>query len=151
MIQLTLSSVHRGIRFLNGRRQFLIQDDISGVASGSSIEWRAHTNASVELNGPTATLVLASQTLLAEIVNAPSGVSWTTMEPTRQANGPAPTPSNSGESTDVPNPGVTVLAIQRNSDGQDWSNSVLLNPQWPGMAAQAFSTPAAAAVTSWGL
>jgi hypothetical protein len=89
--------------------------------------------------------------MLAEILNAPSGVTWTTLQPTRQPGGPAPSPSGNGENTDSPNPGVTVLAIQRNSDGQDWSNSVLLNPQWPGMAAAAFSTPAAAAVTSWGL
>lgn len=145
------ASVHRGIRFLNGRKQFLIQDDFSGVASGASIEWRAHTNATVSLNGPTATLVLDSQTMIAEILNAPSGVAFATASPTRQAGGPAPSPLGTGESIDLPNPGVTVLVIERQSDGQDWSNQVLLNPQWQGMAASAFATPSATAVTSWSL
>ena len=115
------------------------------------IEWRAHTNATVETNGATATLVLDSATMIAEILNAPSGVSWSTAEPTRQPGGPAPSPAGTGDSVDLPNPGVTVLVIQRESDGQPWSNQVLLNPQWSGMAADAFQTPAAAAVTSWAL
>lgn len=50
------SSIKRGIRLLNGRRQILLQDDISG--STTDIQWRMHTNATVTTNGNTATLTL---------------------------------------------------------------------------------------------
>lgn len=51
----------------------------------------------------------------------------------------------------MPNPGVTVLRVEHASDGQAWSNQIVLNPQWSGMAASAFQTPAAVPVASWAL
>lgn len=143
------STVRRGIRFLNGRRQILIQDDVSGVASGSTIQWRAHTNASVTLNGATATLALGGQTLIASLPNAASGVVFSTATPTRQSNGPAPSPPGTAQSTDVPNVNVTVLRVERASDGQSWSNQVLLSPQWASGAAAV--SPPAVPVASWSL
>jgi len=41
-------SVKRGIRFVNGRRQMLLQDEIK--KTGKPIEWRVHTNATVTLS-----------------------------------------------------------------------------------------------------
>lgn len=51
-------SVQRGIRFLNGRRQILVQDEIK--KQNKEIQWRVQTNATVELSKDkkTATLTI---------------------------------------------------------------------------------------------
>lgn len=140
-------SVRRGIRYLNARRQILIQDDISGIPSGQPVQWRAHTNATVTTNGATATLVLGGQTLLASLLNAPSGVTFGTAQPTRAASDP---PLPTGQyAEDIPNTGVTVLTVNGPTDGSAWSNQVLLNPQWPAGVAASAVTPRAVPVQSW--
>ncbi|KAH9969094.1 chondroitin AC/alginate lyase [Russula dissimulans] len=98
------TSVKRGIRLVNGRQEVLLQDEITTTGS---IMWRAHTNATITVSGSTATLSRDNQTLIATILNPPSGVQFTTADAVRLAGDPAlPT----GQ-TDQPNPGVTVLVI----------------------------------------
>jgi len=98
------TSVKRGIRFVNGRQQVLLQDEITTTGS---IMWRAHTNATVTTSGSTATLSRDGQTLTATILNAPSGAQFTTMDAVRLAGDPALPTGQSDQS----NPGVTVLVI----------------------------------------
>jgi len=71
------TSVQRGVRLLNARKQVLLQDEIN--ASGS-IMWRMHTNATVTIssNGTSATLNLDGQVMTVSILNAPSGAVFTT-------------------------------------------------------------------------
>lgn len=49
-------SVKRGIRFLNGRRQMLLQDEIK--KTGKEIQWRVQTNATVSLSNDKKTATL---------------------------------------------------------------------------------------------
>jgi DNA replication initiation complex subunit (GINS family) len=133
---------------LNGRKQILIQDDIAGVPSGTNLQWRAHTNASVAVDGTTATLTFpdSQKTLQATILNSPSGVTFSTMaaEPMSQ-DPPIPT----GEYAENPsNDGVTVLVIET-TQGGDFTLQVLLNPQWSGMASSDFVTPPSVNVQDW--
>jgi len=131
---------------LNGRKQILVQDDISGVAAGTNIQWRAHTNATVATDGTTATLTLNGKTLQASILNAPSGVSFSTMTADPMPQDP---PIPTGEYAENPsNAGVTVLVIETEG-GSDLSLQVLLNPQWDGMAASDFVSPPNVPVSEW--
>ncbi|KAF7784641.1 CAZyme family PL35 [Agaricus bisporus var. burnettii] len=68
-------TVMRGIRFLNGRRQALLQDEIN--ASGT-VDWRVHTNATVETSGTSATLKLDGQQLKITMLDPPEGATFTT-------------------------------------------------------------------------
>ncbi|KAI0720000.1 chondroitin AC/alginate lyase [Cerioporus squamosus] len=124
-----VSSWKRGVRTLNGRKQVLLQDDIS--ASGD-IMWRMHTNATVSVDGTTATLKIGDKTLQMSILNPPDGVSMTT-----------------GDATDQENPGVTVVMI--NLPAGTYSLQVLFNPQWDGMSSSDFVTPKAVAIDDWSL
>jgi hypothetical protein len=137
------SSIKRGIRLLNGRRQVLLQDDISG--SGTAIQWRMHTNATVATNGTSAILGLAGKQILVSILNAPSGVTFSTAAPVRYSSDP-PLPSGA---TDQANLGVTVLVI----DIPAGTNSiqVLFNPQWPDMSSNEFVTPPSVPIDNWSL
>ena len=145
-------TVERGIRFLNGRQQILIQDDIA-VPSGIDVQWRAHTNATVTIaqNGTSASLALGGQTLVASILSGPSGAVFSTAQPTRTAQDP-PNPSGPAGAldNDQPNTGVTVLVVD-NPNGGNYSLQVLLNPQWSGLAASAYVTPANVALGGWSL
>ncbi|PIL31738.1 hypothetical protein GSI_06442 [Ganoderma sinense ZZ0214-1] len=137
-----VTSFKRGIRLLNGRKQVLLQDDIN--ASGT-IMWRMHTNATVAVDGTTATLKIGDKTLTMSILNAPSGVSMTTGEAKRFASDPAlPTGM-----TDQDNPGVTVVMISLPAGS--YSLQVLFNPQWDGMSSSDFVTPPSVPIDSWTL
>ncbi|KZO98789.1 hypothetical protein CALVIDRAFT_544643 [Calocera viscosa TUFC12733] len=138
------TSFQRGIRMLNGRKQVLLQDDINAP---SPIIWRMHTNATVSIDtaGTTATLSLGGQTMSVQLINAPSGAAFSTMQPVRFPTDP-PLPAGA---VDQPNPGVTVLAIQLGA-GQ-YSLQVLFNPQWPGLSSSDYVTPPSVAVTAWTL
>ncbi|KAH9944202.1 chondroitin AC/alginate lyase [Epithele typhae] len=139
---LSVTSFKRGIRYLNGRKQVLLQDDIN--ASGD-IMWRMHTNATVTVDGTTATLKIGDQTLTMSILNAPSGVSLTTGDAVRFSDDPA---LPAGQ-VDQENPGVTVVMISLPA-GQ-YSLQVLFNPQWDGMSSSDFVTPPSVAIDSWTL
>ena len=133
---------------MNGRKQILVQDDISGVAAGTNIQWRAHTNASVSLGGTTATLTYPNgKSLQASILNAPSGVSFTTMTADPMPQDP-PIPTGDQYAVNPSNEGVTVLVIETEG-GSDLSLQVLLNPQWDGMAASDFVSPPSVPVSEW--
>ncbi|WWC86267.1 uncharacterized protein L201_001140 [Kwoniella dendrophila CBS 6074] len=136
--------VKRGIRFLNGRKQILLQDD---VTTSPSLQWRMHTNATVETNQATATLKLGGETLVASIVQGPSGASFSTASPTRLSSDPAlPT---GAEDADQSNDGVTVLTVDV-TDGGSFSLQVLFTPQW-GNGFSALSTVPNVALDSWSL
>ncbi|CAE6463452.1 unnamed protein product, partial [Rhizoctonia solani] len=139
-------NIKRGVRVLNGRKQVLIQDDFSGVTQ--SIEWRMHTNATVTIDAArtTATLTIGGQTMQVKILDAGSGIGFTVKEAIRAASSPA---LPDGQ-VDQPNPGVTVLCITLAKGGTQ-SLKVLFNPQWSGMSASDFKTPASVPLGQWSL
>jgi hypothetical protein len=135
-------SVKRGVRLLNGRKQVLIQDEIN---TGSDVQWRVQTNATVSINGATATLTLNGKTLTVSLIDPPQGATFSTEQPVRLSSDPALPPNTS----DQPNPGVTVLAIVLPA-GQ-YTLSTLWNPQWDGLKAADFVTPPSVALDNWTL
>lgn len=130
---------------LNGRKQILLQDDITNANTTS--EWRMHTNATVNINGATATLTLGGKTLIATILNPPSGVVFTQGPAERYPTDP-PLPTGQYDA-DQPNPGVTVLMIEIPTGTN--SIQVLFNPQWDGMSSSDFVTPPSVAIDQWSL
>ncbi|KAE9406062.1 hypothetical protein BT96DRAFT_915564 [Gymnopus androsaceus JB14] len=82
------SSVHRGMRFINDRTQFL------------PFMWRMHTNATVDIssNGTTATLTIDGDEMIVSILSPSSGATFT-----------------KSDALTNPNPGVTVLIIEMNA------------------------------------
>lgn len=134
-------NVKRGVRFLNGRRQVLIQDEIT---SQSALQWRMHTNATVNVNdsGKTATLALAGQTLNMVILS-PSDATFTTSAAVRFPSDPTP------PAPDPENPGVTVVIISRPAGTHNIQ--VLFNPQWSGMSSNDFVTPSSVSLDNWSL
>jgi hypothetical protein len=87
---------------LNGRKQVLIQDEISSTAP---VMWRMHTNATVSPNGASATLTLDGQTMQVSILSPTSGVKFETLDAKRFDTDVTP------PEADQENPGVTVLII----------------------------------------
>lgn len=136
------TSFQRGIRTINGRTQVLLQDEIN---ASTAIMWRMHTNATVTIDssGTNATLKLDGQTMIVQMLSPPSGAKFTTMDAVRLSTDPA-LPSGT---SDQPNPGVTVLAIELPAGQYDLQ--VLFNPQWAGMAASAYKTPSFIPIDSW--
>ncbi|KAF5309497.1 hypothetical protein D9619_012428 [Psilocybe cf. subviscida] len=136
------TNVQRGARLLNGRRQVLIQDEITASAD---VQWRMQTNAtiSVDEGGTSATLTLDGQTMKVAMLNPPSGAVFS----------PSPAQRFSSDVTppepDQPNPGVSVLTIDLPAG--TYSLQVLFNPQWPGMAANEFVTPPSVPLSGWSL
>lgn len=97
----------RAIRFLNGRQQILLRDEITVP---QTVQWRIQTNATIVLsNGNlTATMTLGNQTMMAYIQPGSDGV-FSTQLPIRL---PTDAPLYGGsENADQPNPGVTVLTV----------------------------------------
>ncbi|KAH7929340.1 hypothetical protein BV22DRAFT_1192090 [Leucogyrophana mollusca] len=139
-----VTSFSRGVHLINGRKQVLIQDEITASAS---VMWRAHTNATVSISsdGLTATLTIGSQTVQVQLLNPPSGAQFTTMEPVRFPTDP-PTPAGWA---DQPNPGVTVLTISLPAG--TYTLEVLINPQWPGSTSSSFATPSSVPLSGWSL
>jgi hypothetical protein len=137
-----VTSLKRGVRTINGRKQVLIQDDIN--ASGS-IQWRMHTNATVAVDssGTSATLTLDGQTMKLSILSPSSGATITTTAAVRYASDPTP------PAPDQENPGVTVVVISLAAG--TYSLQVLLNPQWDGMSASDFKTPSSVPIDNWSL
>lgn len=121
----------------------LLQDDITGATD--TIQWRMHTNATVTTSGTSATLVLEGKTVDVSILNAPTGVTFSTAQPVRYDTDP-PLPSGA---IDPLNKGVTVLVIEIPAGTN--SIQVLFNPQWDGMSADQFVTPPTVSVDNWTL
>jgi hypothetical protein len=136
------SSVKRGIRLLNQRRQVLLQDEIN---SQGTVDWNMHTNATVTTSGTTATLQLDGQQLVITMLNPPAGAAFTKTAPSvRYPTDPQP------PEADQPNPGVTTLSMSFPNPGQ-YTLQMLFNPQWPGMQASDFVTPPSVLLDSWSL
>jgi hypothetical protein len=134
-----VQSFKRGVRLLNARKQVLIQDDIN--AQGD-IEWRMHTNATVAVNGQSATLTIGDKTVKMTILNAPDA-QISTGPATRYPDDPTP------PDPDPENPGVTVVSIKLAAGTH--SLQVLFNPQWPGMSDSDFKTPGSVPIDNWSL
>ncbi|KAF9270054.1 hypothetical protein L218DRAFT_849595 [Marasmius fiardii PR-910] len=134
-----VTSAKRGVRMLNGRKQVLIQDEITSTAG---IQWRMQTNATVTTDGSSATLVRDGKTMTMQILS-PSGAKFTTSAATRFASDP-PTPASD---PDQPNPGITVVIIELDSGTQNIQ--VLFTPQWGGSVKT--STPTSVNLDDWSL
>ncbi|KAJ7434212.1 hypothetical protein B0H11DRAFT_1938807 [Mycena galericulata] len=132
------TSVKRGIRLLNGRKQVLLQDEITATAS---VQWRMHTNATVSASGTTATLTLDGQTMNVSLLNAPSGATFSTSLAERLPTDVTP------PVPDQPNPGVTVLLITLPAG--TYSLQVLFSPQWNDGSSPV--TPPSVPLDSWTL
>ncbi|KAI0963980.1 hypothetical protein AcW1_000911 [Taiwanofungus camphoratus] len=139
-----VTSFKRGIRMINGRKQVLLQDDIT--ASGP-VMWRMHTNATVTINssGNGATLQIGNEKMEMSIISPGSGYTLSTGQAVRFSTDP---PLPAGQS-DLPNPGVTVIMISL--DAGTYSLQVLFNPQWDGMSSNDFVTPPSVPINSWSL
>ncbi|KIO31339.1 hypothetical protein M407DRAFT_220470 [Tulasnella calospora MUT 4182] len=138
-------SVKRGIRLLNGRRQVLLQDDVS--CNQGPIEWRMHTKATVQLDGSgfVATLTLNGHTMEIRIINPPNGACFKAEDAVRQPSDPSLPPGT----IDQPNQGVTVLYISLPAGS--YNLQVLFNPQWPDLAADHYVTPPFIQIDGWTL
>lgn len=132
----------RGIRLLNTRKQVLLQDEIE---SSASIQWRMHTNATVSIDGDQITLTLDGQTMIMQVLNAPSGINISTSAATRLSTDPA-LPE---DQTDQANPGVTVVTMDLPAGS--YTLEVLFNPQWSGMSSSDFVSPSSVALKDWSL
>ncbi|KAJ7492779.1 chondroitin AC/alginate lyase [Mycena latifolia] len=132
------TSVKRGVRLLNGRKQVLIQDEIT---ASESVMWRMHTNATISLDGTSATLTLDGQTMQVTMLNPPSGAAFTTSDAKRFDSDPTP------PAADQDNPGVSVLIISLPAG--TYNLQVLFNPQWPGDVT--YVTPPSVALDQWTL
>lgn len=142
------STAKRGIRFVNGRKQILLQDEIA-APTGQDVMWRMHTNATVTVSsdGTSASLALGGQTLVANIVQAqPAGLKFSTEKAT-----PLSQDTPAGIVDPVPAPGndpITVLVIDNTGGGQT-NIQVLFTPQWPGQ--QLGTTVNNVALDQWNL
>ncbi|KAJ7681786.1 chondroitin AC/alginate lyase [Mycena rosella] len=132
------TSVKRGVRLLNGRKQVLVQDE---VTAAGSVMWRMHTNATIATDGTSATLTLDGQTMKVQILNAPDGATFTQSAAKRFDTDPAPA------APDQDNPGVSVLIISLPAG--TYNLQVLFNPQWPGDVS--YVTPPSVALDQWTL
>jgi len=137
-----VTSFSRGVRVLNKRRQVLLQDDIQ---ASQPIQWRMHTNATVDPEGTLATLDIGGKKMQVEIINPPSGATFGKTDAVRYSDDPA-LPTNQ---TDQPNTGVTVLTIDLPA-GQ-YSLQVLFSPQWDGMSSSDFVKPGPVPLSGWTL
>jgi len=136
-----VTSVKRGVRLLNSRRQVLIQDEIN---SQNSVQWRMHTNATVNPSSDTSVaLTLDGQTMQVSMVSPPSGAKFSTSKAERFSTDVTP------PVPDQPNLGVTVLIISLPAG--TYNLQVLFNPQWNGMSSSDFVTPPTVALDSWSL
>ncbi|KAL5534002.1 hypothetical protein ACEPAG_462 [Sanghuangporus baumii] len=137
-----VTSYSRGVRLLNKRRQVLIQDEIN---TSQALQWRMHTNASVQIDGTQITLTLDGQTLIMQVLNAPSGINISTAEAERTSLDPALPPGQ----VDQPNPGVTVVTMDLPAGS--YTLEVLFNPQWSGMTSSDFVSPSSVGLSDWSL
>ncbi|KAJ8083819.1 hypothetical protein PM082_002585 [Marasmius tenuissimus] len=132
-----VTSAKRGVRVLNGRKQVLIQDEIT---SSSAIQWRMHTNATVTPDGSTATLERDGKKMTMQILS-PSGAKFTTSTATRFNTDPTP------PIPDQDNTGISVVIIELEAGTNNIQ--VLFNPQWEGNPKMV--TPSSVNLDDWSL
>jgi len=136
------TSVKRGVRMINKRRQVLIQDEIN---STGDIQWRMHTNATIAIDGSSVTLSRDGKTMKLSVLNPPQGMQISQAEPKRTSGTSVKAPPVA----DQENPGVNVLVISVPA-GQV-NLQVLFNPQWDGMKDGDFVTPPSVPLDNWSL
>jgi len=135
-----VTSLKRGVRVLNGRRQVLIQDEIDAQAQ---VMWRMHTNATVTPNGQSAELKIDDKFMQVSLLNPPPGASFSSGPAVRLSTDRAP------PEPDQPNVGVSVLSVTLPAG--TYTLQVLFNPQWSGMTSSDFVIPPSVALDSWSL
>lgn len=171
------STVVRGIRFLNGRRQVLLRDEIGAGSGITDINWRVHTNATVSLSADKKTATLTIQkvvdpnayggnsvtgpsTLTATLpkeetvvvkLTSPSNAQFATITPddTRLYDMTDPNTAQ-GEQGDQPNPGVTLLYIDL-PGGQQTTIETVWQPKWPTSQPGDDATPSSVPLNQWSL
>lgn len=136
------SSVKRGVRLLNGRKQVLIQDEITAVLP---VMWRMHTNATITVGSSktSASLALDGQTMQVTLLNPPQGAEFSSLDAKRFESDVVP------PEPDQDNPGVTVLAISLPQIQGEFTLQVLFSPQWND--GTNYVTPPSVALDSWTL
>lgn len=136
-------SVQRGIRFLNARKQILLQDELTVTATA---QWRVQTNGTITIDssGTTATLTIEDKKMQVQILSGPTGAKFQDLPPTRTANAPPLDPG----STDQDNTPVRVLAID--IPAGTTTLQVLWTPQWSDQNFKAVQPPSVA-LASWAL
>lgn len=124
---------------INGRKQILIQDEIT---SSAAIQWRMHTNATITVDSPTAaTLALRGKTMKVSILSPTTGATFATSDAKRFTTDPAP------PAPDQSNPGVKVLIVNMSAGTRNLQ--VLFDPQWND--GTTFVKPRSVALSSWTL
>ena len=136
-------AVRRGIRFLNARKQILLQDELTVTAAA---QWRVQTNGtiSIDSSGSTATLTIEDKKMQVQILAGPSGAKFQDLPSARTANAPQLNPG----STDQDNSPAHVLAID--IPVGTTTLQVLWTPQWSDQNFKAV-TPPSVALADWGL
>ncbi|CAD6884356.1 unnamed protein product [Tilletia controversa] len=165
-------SLVRGIRFLNGRRQILVQDDIASTVTGD-IEWRVQTNASVAISSDGLTATLQQKTItganagydIKADLDKVETVKVTILSPAGAKFAAAIASSKNflyqkddvsmaqSNNTIVGNMGdahATVLSIKLQGGSQQ-SVQVLWQPQWAVLSAADTKTPPQVALSDWSL
>jgi hypothetical protein len=138
---------------INGRKQVLLQDDIT---ASDTVTWIMHTNATITIDssGTSATLTLNGQTLIVQLMNAPSGAKFTQSASVRFTDDSETVPQTTdtvqqAENNDQVNPNESQLMIALPAG--TYTLAVLFNPQWPGMSSSDFKTPPSVDVAKWTL
>jgi hypothetical protein len=103
-----------------------------------------HTNATITYsdNNRVATLTIAGKSLTASILDTAPTLTFQTLAPNRTSDAP----QLQANGFDLPNPGVSVLAIDIPTG--DTTLEVLFNPQWDGLSTK---TPTSVGLSSWSL
>ncbi|KAE8217118.1 hypothetical protein CF319_g8722 [Tilletia indica] len=166
------NSLVRGIRFLNGRRQILVQDDISAAVTGD-IEWRVQTNASVAVSADGQSAILSQKTItganagydikgdldkvekLKISILSPSNGKFTISNSIPrnflyQKDDVSMAATNNQVQGNFGDPLVTVLSIKLQG-GSAQSVQVLWQPQWATLSAADNATPPSVPLSSWSL
>lgn len=136
-------NVKRGIRFLNSRKQILLQDELTVTAAS---QWRVQTNGTITIDssGSTATLTIEDKKMQVQILSGPSGAKFQDLPSSRTANAP----SLVAGTTDQDNSPARVLAID--IPAGTTTLQVLWTPQWNDQNFKAVQPPSVA-LASWGL
>lgn len=143
------TTVERGVRMLNQRKQILVQTDIT-APDASNIQWRMHTNATISISsdGTTASLSLGGQELDVVMVNPPTGAKFSQVDPVRYDSDPPLPAQTDGEVADQDNGDTKVLMIELTTGGT-YSLQVLFNPKYSGGGN--LVTPKSVAIGDWSL
>lgn len=154
-------SVKRGIRPLNARRQVLQQDEIAGSVGKKRLQWRVHTNATVDLSsdGRTATLTIDSlhnpnaATKLS--IHMPKKTLKVSLLSPADARFKTNTPAGKGKAytntfNNPSNDGVTTLSVAL-TPGKDQKLQTWWQPQWDDLDDDDEKRPKDVALDDWSL